>query len=96
MQETVSEPPLQIYLLEGHRLPWHSPAYKLLTQLPGSHTAAGLSHPHGSLLTAGAGEQATVQGDSSSQLSRSHWYKEHNRAMKCHSTAQPTSSPQFL
>lgn len=86
-QETGSEPPLEIYLLEGHTLPWHSPGYKLLTQLPDSHTAAGLSHPHGSLLTAGAGEQATIRDDSSSQLCQSHWYRESNRAMKGRSTA---------
>lgn len=96
MQETGSKCPLEIYLLEGHTLPWHSPAYKLLTQLPDSHTAAGLSHPRGSLLTAGAGEPATVRDDSSSQLCRSHWYRESNRTMKRHSTAWFTSSPQFL
>lgn len=83
---------LEIYLLEEHKLPWHSPGYKLLTELPDSHTAAGLPHLHGSLLTVGAREQAMVQNDSSCQLCRSHWYRGCNRAMKCHSTAWLTSS----
>lgn len=83
---------LEIYLLEEHKLPRHSPGYKLLTRLPDKHRAAGLPHLHGSLLTAGAGEQAMVQDDSSSQLCQSHWYRGWNRAMKCHSLAWLTSS----
>lgn len=83
---------LEIYLVEEHKLPRHSPGYKLLTELPDSHIAAGLPHLHGSLLTAGAGEQAMVWNDSSSQLCRSHWYRGCNRAMKCHSMASLTGS----